>query len=153
MAEFLTSVAKLGSREFDPLRLPISIGGLASGDSLFLSISLRMLGLSGVSNILGFSTLHIEARALVLSVIRATKATSITIWNFSACKRRTLYRLRRVHWPIWLRLIVNFPRTNTLTGGQCASFSSRRNANFAGGCLKVDSAFHELMTGQKGSNI
>lgn len=153
MADFLTSVAKLGRREFDPLRLPISIGGLASGDSLFLSTSLRMLGLSGVSNILEFSILHIEASALVLSVIRATKTTPITILNFSACKRRTLYRLRRVHWPIWLRLIVNFPRTNTLTGGQCASFNSRPNANFAGDCLEVDSTFHELMTGQKESNL
>ena len=73
MTKFLTNVAKLGRREFDPLRLPFSIGGLASGDSLILSTSLRMLGLSGVSSILEFSTFHIEASALVLSAIHVDK--------------------------------------------------------------------------------
>lgn len=77
ITDLLTSVAKLGRREFDPLRLPFSIGGLASGDSLFLSTSLRMFGLSGVSSILEFSTSNIEAIALVLSAIHVAKPTSI----------------------------------------------------------------------------
>lgn len=65
----------------------------------------------------------------------------------------TLYRLRRVHWPIWLRVIVNFPRTNILTWIQCPSFNCVAMQILLVHCLRVDSTYHELMTGQKGSNL
>ena len=55
IVQSLTNVAKLGSREFDPLRLPVSIGGLGvSTEVRFFSSSWRMIELSGVSSILQF---------------------------------------------------------------------------------------------------
>lgn len=116
----LTNVAKLGSRELDPLRLPFPIGGLASGDSLFLSIS-------GVSSILEFSIFQIETSALVSSRIYVAK-TIWFCWNLMPKKKPhalgVSYRgLRRVHWPIWLCVIVNFRNTNTLTERQYGLFN------------------------------
>lgn len=75
MSEFLTNVAKLGRRQLEPLRLPTSIGGLASGDSPFPSISRPIFAeLSGVSNIIGLSIFQIEAIfLLVLSHLYITK--------------------------------------------------------------------------------
>ena len=76
--EFLTNVARLGRRQLEPLRLPTSIGGLASGDSLFPSISRPIFAeLSGVSNIIGLSIFQIEAIFLfALSCLSITKVIS-----------------------------------------------------------------------------
>lgn len=52
LIQLLTSVAKLGSREFVPLLLPISVGGEAAGKSGFPSPSWRITELSGAKNIL-----------------------------------------------------------------------------------------------------